>query len=493
MAFTDLRAWLGFLEGKGELARIKAEVDWAEEIGALAREMTSREGPALLFENIKDYKEAPCRQVLTSPLGSRRRVRWCLGLPEDAPDGEVVRWLKDRFAERVTPSIVGSGPVKENIITGEEVDLFQLPVPLWNAMDGGRYICAGASIITQDPDTKELNVGTYRGMIADKDKIGVLLSRVQDWGKHFNKYAARGEEMPVAVVIGWDPTLFLTASTPVAGPEYEICGAVRGAPVELVKCETNDLLVPASAEIVIEGRISPDPQTFVREGPFGEYTGYYGGAESLKPAIKVDCITYRSDPIFCGVPEGTSPGRFVDESFWLKLSWAAVAWRVLEDAGVPGVTAVAGSPWPEILKVQIRKSFRGHAQLVANALWGSRYANYGAKILFVVDEDVDPYDPLALEWALAFRVNADMGAITFFPGTIGSMLDPSVPLEKRDIIKYGQGRWTRILIDATINWELEPQPQYGGQRYPPLGTQLSPAMRARLEQRWREYGLPLEL
>jgi 4-hydroxy-3-polyprenylbenzoate decarboxylase len=311
----------------------------------------------------------------------------------------------------------------------------------------------------------------------------------QGWGKHFGKYKSRGEEMPVAVVLGWDPTLFIAASTPVNYPEYEMAGSLRDAPVELVQCETSDLLVPATAEIVVEGHISPDPKTFELEGPFSEYPGYYGGRKVPKHTIRVECITHRSDPIFTGCLTGSSPGRTNEGTTWTPATVSAVAWHYLEQAGVPNVLGVWRGKWPELMRVQIRKSHRGHAKQVANALWGSQLANYSAKHLVIVDEDIDIFDWEAIEWALCYRVNAGLGDISFFPGTAGSMLDPSVPLEERDSVKYGHGNWTRVLIDATINWELEPQEQYGGNRYPPVGTVISAEMADRLKRRWKEYGL----
>jgi 4-hydroxy-3-polyprenylbenzoate decarboxylase len=165
-----------------------------------------------------------------------------------------------------------------------------------------------------------------------------------------------------------------------------------------------------------------------------------------------------------------------------------MAWQYLEEAGVPNVTGVWRGKWPELLRIQIRKSHRGHAQQVAAALWGCHLANYAGKHLIVVDDDIDIHDWEAIEWALCYRVNAGLGDITTFPGTSGSMLDPSVPSEERDSVKFGHGKWTRVLIDATINWELEPQEQYGGSRYPPLGTAISPEMAETLKRRWKEYG-----
>ena len=488
MAFNDLREWIGDLEKSNDLKRINAEVDWDEEIGAITREVSSHFGPALLFENIKDHTNTICRRLFTNGTGTRERVCRFIGAPEEASYRELVSLFKDRFSHPVKPERVKTGPVKENIVKGDGVDLFQLPVPKWNPLDGGRYIMTSGSVVTQDPDTGTLNAGTYRGMISTQKTVGVLLAMTQGWGKHFSKYENRGQVMPVAVVLGWDQTLFVAASTPVNYPEYEMAGSLRKSPVPLVKCETSDLLVPASAEIVLEGFISPDPKTYEPEGPFSEYPGYYAGRKVPKHALRVECITHRNDPIFHGCLTGASPGRTNEGTTWTPATFSAMAWLYLEQAGVPNVVGVWRGKWPELMRVQIRKSHRGHAQQVAAALWGCHLGNYAAKHIIVVDEDIDIFDWEAIEWALCYRLNAGLGDITMFPGTSGSMLDPSVPLEERDSVKYGHGKWTRVLIDATINWELEPQEQYGGNRYPPVGTAISTRMTETLKRRWKEYG-----
>ncbi len=485
----DLREWMDLLEEKKDLKRVKVEVDWDEEIGAITREVSSQYGPALLFENIKDHRETICRRLFTNGTGTRQRACRLLGLSEETPYRELVVTLKDWFSHPLEPVEVGRGPVKDHIVKGEAIDLYQCPVPKWNPLDGGRYIMTSASVVTRDPDTGVLNVGTYRGMISTKRTISVLLATTQGWGKHFTKYRSRGQQMPVAVILGWEPTLFMVASTPLTYSEYEMAGSLRGSPVELVKCETSDLLVPATAEMVLEGWISPDPKSFEPEGPFGEYPGYYSGRRTPKHTIRVECMTYRDDPIFMGCVVGASPGRTSEVSTWTGATFSAVAWQYLEQAGVANVMGVWRGKWPEVMRVQIHKTHRGHAQQVANALWGARIANYAAKHLIVVDEDIDIFDWEAIEWALAYRVNAAMGDILFFPGTGGSMLDPSVPLGQRDAVKYGHGKWTRVLIDATINWELEPQEQYGGDRYPPLSTLPSEKIAERIKKRWKEYGL----
>ncbi|MDP2718772.1 MAG: UbiD family decarboxylase [Dehalococcoidia bacterium] len=489
MAFKDLREWMALVESKGELKRIKAEVDWKEEIGAITREVASRRGTALLFENIKDYHDTSCTQLLTGTLGSRGRVRMALGLPDTMRDREIINWLRGRLRTTIDPVIVNSGPTKENILKGDGIDLYNLPVPFWNPLDGGRYIFTLVCMVTRDPFTGEHNVGTYRGMIVGKNKVAVFLARSQDWGKHFTAYESLGQEMPVAAVLGWDPNLFMCSGSSVVGEEYKVCSAIRGEPVPLVKCETSDILVPASAEIVIEGKISTDPATYVMEGPFAEYPGYYAGMPEPRPVVRVECITHRNDPILVGLVAGATPGRYPSDGFFLKYFWPALMWSGLEDNGIPGITDITFDGWPEIMKVRIHKSYRGHAQQLATAIWGSKFANHGGKILIVVDDDIDIRSREAVDWALAYRVNAAMGDIAFFD-TLGSPLDPSVPMEDRDIIKYGQSSWRRILIDATINWGLEPRPEWGGKRYPPLGTEITPAMQELITRRWKEYGLP---
>ncbi|OGQ84054.1 MAG: hypothetical protein A3F90_14795 [Deltaproteobacteria bacterium RIFCSPLOWO2_12_FULL_60_19] len=491
MAFQDLRAWISLLDGEGEIQRIKAKVDWNLELGAVFRKVLNAHGPALLFENIKDHETTWCRKFFCNGLGSRKRVNLALGLAPDTGYREIVQYIKRCLAKPIPSAIIPTGPVKENIVRGKEVDLFQFPVPKWHHLDGGRYINTAASIVTRDPETAQLNAGTYRGMIGKKDTIPSLIVPGQHGGIHLSKYKARGEPAPVAVVYGWDPALFMVASTPVRHKgcsEYEIAGSLRGKPVELVKCETSDLLVPATAEIVVEGKISPNPEEYEMEGPFGEYTGYYGGMKSPKPTIKVECITFRNDPIFRGTLEGTSPGRWAEDVYFVCASFSAVCWQLLDDIGVPNVTGVWIPPVTNStnMRVQIKKIYRGHAKQVANALWGTNF--YFAKNVIVVDEDIDIYDDEAVEWALAYRTNAAMGDFAFFPGTIGANLDPSLPLADRDVYKYGAAKWTRVLMDATINWELEPEPQFGGKRYPPLSTDVDPEVAGLVEKRWKEYG-----
>ena len=208
--------------------------------------------------------------------------------------------------------------------------------------------------------------------------------------------------------------------------EYEVMGALRGAPVEFVDCETVPLQVPASAEIVIEGWISPDPATFEMEGPFGEYTGYFGGDQSLKHKVRVTAITHRDKPIFRGTLEGTMPKMLNENSIMSSVQRAALAWNILERSGVPGVTDVHCPPANNgtTLMIQIKQTYRGQAKQAAAAIWGSNAAHLRYKHIWVVDTDIDIHDYGAIDWAFAYRVNAAEDDIVFFPGTFGSALDP---------------------------------------------------------------------
>ncbi len=494
MAFKDLREWIARIEEVGQLKRITAEVDWDLELSAISRRISQEEGPALLFENIKGHRDTMCRKLFVNGLCSRERIAIALGLPRETPYRGIVEFIKERLGRQVAPVKVTSGPVKQNIVAGDAVNLYELPVPKYSYLDGGRYINTYGNVVTVDPDTKIMNVGIYRGMIGENGKsIPVLLLRSQHWGIHFTKYEQRGEEMPVAVFYGWDPTSLFYSGAGIVHPnysEYELMGGLRGEPVELVKCETSDLYVPATAEIVVEGRISPDPKTFQMEGRFGEYTGFYGGERSPKPAIRVECITYRDNPIFRGGFAGSSPGHLNEASYWLTCARSAVTWKSLEDIGVPNIEGVWGHGITNLgnLRIQIDKIYRGHAKQVAHAMFGLGASVHVAKNLIVVDKDIDIFDDDAVEWALSNRTNAAMGDIQFFPGTIGSVLDVSVPLSERNVAKYGTGKWTRVFIDATVNWDLEPQEQYGGRREPPLCTEYPPEINELISQRWREYG-----
>jgi len=330
-------------------------------------------------------------------------------------------------------------------------------------------------------------------MIGQKNTTPFLLIKGgQHWGAHFAKWAALKQPMPVACVIGWDPIMpFLAGSPlPVGVCEWDVMGAYRGEPAQLVRCETVDLQVPASAEIVIEGTISDDPATYETEGPFGEFTGYVSDLPTPRPTMKIDCITHRRNPIFCGTLEGTLPGSYSENSVMSSVQRAAIAWNILNGAGIPDVLDVYALHITNgvNIRVQIKKHYQGQPKQIAAALWGNSAAQYRYKNVTVVEEDIDPADDEQVEWAFAHRVNAGEGGVVIFPGIFGSPIDPSTPMEDRDVAQLGTGLWNRMLIDATRSWKNARRPEWGGERFPPT---VRPSLEdeARVKARWSEYGL----
>jgi 4-hydroxy-3-polyprenylbenzoate decarboxylase len=269
-------------------------------------------------------------------------------------------------------------------------------------------------------------------------------------------------------------------------------GAIRRQPVELIKCETSDLLVPATAEIVVEGTVSPDPASWEIEGPFGENTGYFSGAATRKPTIQINCITYRDNPIYRATLEGFGPGHPNEDGIPTQASVSANVWNVLERANVPGILDVYALPASAVstLAIKIKKVHHGHAKQAAMAVWGSGdIPDWQCKTVIVVEEDIDIYDFESLEWAFAYRVNAGMNDLLVIPGTHGNPLDPSTPLPERNVTQLGTGKWNRLLIDATRNWELGPQELHGRDIYPPVSFLLDPEDEKNVVKRWKELGL----
>src|SRR6516162_6058078 len=215
MKFMDLRQWIDLLEREGELRRITAEVDWDREIGAIARRVLEKRGPALLFESIKGYQGGRCARLFVSGLGARSRLVLALGFPREATNRELVQYVMKKNRETIPSTIVDTGLVKDIIIRGDAIDQTEFPVPKWHYLEGGRYIHTFSAIVTRDPDTRVMNVGIYRGMIGHKDTAPFLLIKGQHWGAHFVKYAARDEPRPMACVIGWDPIMPFIAGSPI--------------------------------------------------------------------------------------------------------------------------------------------------------------------------------------------------------------------------------------------------------------------------------------
>lgn len=488
MAFNDFRDWLNTLEQEGELCRVRTEVDWNLEIGAIAQELFDRgNGPALLFENIKDYHNAWCTQLFTASLSSYRRIALMLGVPKETPYRELIRIWRERTKRNIKPIIVEDGPVKENIIKGDQVDLLQFPAPYWHKLDGGRYIGTFHGVVTKDPDTGWCNVGMYRMMLQDKNTTGLAIPTGQHIWEHWRKWKKRGQNMPVAVVIGWDPVLPSVACAPIPRgvDEYDIMGGLRQEPVKLVKCETIDLFVPATAEIVIEGEVPIDFNNFREEGPFGEYTGYYTSEAFRRPILEVKCITFRNNPIFQGTMEGVPIN---EDHFISSVNHSAAVWDILDErmTGVTGVNCDPSTAWANLI-VQIDNSYYGQVHQVGANVWSSHLSLMIGKNIFVCDTDVDIYNLSKVFWAIAYRVHPPRDIIQY-PGWIG-MLDPIVHPEDRKFAAVNQG--IRMLIDATKPIENPRSDKWWGEKFAPLAYPDEETM-AKVRENWGKYGIGLK-
>ena len=432
----DQRSWLATLEAADQLRRITAPVDWNAELGAITRANLALGGPALLFENIVGHEKTRCTKLLTSAIGNRRQIQLMLGLPEHTSDSAVVRHLREAFKKPISPRVVDTGPVKENIVEGDDIDLYQFPAPKWHADDGGRYIDTFCGVVTEDKITGRDNIGCYRGMIVGRDKIAKLLVPSQGWGGHMQEY--KPEPMPVAVVYGWHDVLGFCAGSPFPKDvcEWDMMGALLGRPVDLVACETVPLHVPATAEIVVEGFIDPDPATFEMEGPFAEYPGFLGGAAPA-PVLRVTRITHRNDPVLRGTLEGIRPGFFNEDSI-TNFARSAITWNILESLGIGGITDL----WmTEVTNgqntvVQIHKAYRGHAQQIAAALWGTgdRFGSTRTSWSSRKTSTSTTRPP----WTGRCPIGSTPESATSHSRAgMGSPLDPSTPPERANMAKYG--------------------------------------------------------
>lgn len=464
----DLRQWIQMAEDEGELKRIKAEVDWDLELSHIAKLNEEKGGPALLFENVKGYSTP----VLTGACTTTKRLALIMGAPLDSSLVDLMRhWVK-KGQNRIPPRWVETAPCKQNIFHADELDLTKFPVPKFYPRDGGRYFGTAVFVITKDPESDWVNVGTYRLQLLGKNVLGTQFIK----GKHadimLKKYQAMGKSMPVAAVVGADPLMFLVGAARLSAfqSEYDFAGAVRGAPVEVVKGETVDLPIPASAEIVVEGEV--DPKAFMEEGPFGEYTGYYSGVGTdPRNFINVKCLTHRDNPIFWG----TTVGRAVtDTHMTMALTYGATLWQQLADMRIPGLKAVYCPPEGSgrmLAIISIKQMYPGHANQVLTAAISTEMGAYGLKTVIVVDEDIDPWDLPRVLYALSFRAQPNRCEI--IRRGRSTPLDPSLPIDARDITG-------RLLIDATIPYEWKEKP---------IPIELDPNVLKRVKERWGELGL----
>ena len=421
--YPDFRNHLLLLEKNHKLLRVNKEVDTRFEISAATRKISDQDGPALLFENIKNFTGW---KVASGIFATQKLLALALGLPMDASEQTIMNRYLDIDQKRVKPRWVKSSPVKEIIMKGKDIDLSKLPIPIHSKLDVGPYLTSGVEI-ARHPDTGVQNVSIHRRKFLSSNKTAILASPPQHLGIMIDLAEKRGIGLPIATAIGAEPSLSLASciGAPEGVDETEIAGAIQGTPIELVKCETIDVAVPANAEIIIEGVILPNER--VPCGPIGEFTGNYislfGSLSKEVYVIEVTAITMRKDPIFQAVLTGMP---LTENHTLKKWSYAAAEYRIISDiADVKALNLTPGGCCFYHLAVAIHKRHDEEPKRIIESLLSARH---GPSLVLVVDDDINVFDPFEMEWAIATRVS---------PG--------------RDIIIYRQGpasgKWG---IDATV-------------------------------------------
>jgi len=436
--FKDNREYIEALRNTGDLVDVYQEVHWDLELGAIVRRICEKKAPAAYFHSITDY---PGFTALGAPLATYRRLAMVLGLEPDAPIPKIAEEYKKRTTGNpIRPKIIDKkdAPCKEVILLGDKADLFELPAPMVHDGDGGRYLCTWHFVVAKDLDSDFTNWGMYRQMVYDeKTMVGPVLP-FSDMGKMFyNKYVPKNLPMPFATVISPDPLSAIASAAPSPIDEADYAGMLMGEPVELVKCETCDLYVPAHAEIIIEGVILPNVQ--LDEAPFGEYTGYRTSPRDKRAVYRVKAITMRKDPILCvsnmGVP--TDEGQLL-RSFTLGLEME----RLLREQGIPTTGVFM---WPEsthhLVVVGVRPIYANIATQVGQLLFGSKLGPWFHMVV-VVDDQTDIYDYNEVIHALCTKCHPKRGIRVEEHG-VGTPLNPFASPEERIF-----GRAPKVIFDC---------------------------------------------
>ncbi len=444
----NLRAWLDKVDKAGNLKRFD-NADWNLEVGYLtACNWKKRDAPALLFDNIKGYPQG--FRILTSAVHAPSQVCSVVKTPHRGSDRNLIQALRKKFEiwdaniDKYEPRPVKEGPILQNIRSKDDVDLLLFPTPLWHEKDGGRYIGTGNIVITKDPDSGEVNLGTYRIMIQDKKTAGLYISPGRHGRLHIEKYHARGERCPVAVSLGHHPALFAVGGQQFpAGKEYSYAGAMQEEAVDVITEEVTGLPIPADSEIVIAGWCPPDK--LLPEGPFGEFTGYYASGVRGSWVIEVERIYFRDDPILLGAPPGRPPN---ETNYYNMVVHSAILHNELEKAGVPDVANVCVHDLRNFfVTVALKQRYAGHAKQVA--ILASELASTGGigpKYAIVVDEDIDVTDIKEVIWALCTRSDPAED-VDIIRRTRNSALDPALK-------KPAQGFFSsRAIIDGCRPFE----------------------------------------
>jgi UbiD family decarboxylase len=469
--FRDLRDFLDVLRQRlgDEAVQTITGANRDLEIGCIAELNAEREGPALLFDEIPGYSRG--FRVLTNYMGTAPACAVALGLDPHVPKLEIVRTWKER-SKRLDPVPfvdVGEGPITQNILEGNDIDLTVFPAPKWHEEDGGHYIGTADLVVVRDPDSGWVNVGTYRACIQGKDRLSLWI--LNNNGRAIaSKYWERRQACPIAVVVGCDPILATAAAmaAPEGVCEFDLAGALRGKPVEVLYSSGSQLPVPAYAEIVFEGEMPSPTEESVQEGPFGEWTGYYthSGPETV---VRVKRIMYRNDPIILGAPPmlpTITPG---DQA--VPLYGASVMWEHLDHSGVENVRGVWAYGRQLMVVIALRQTAAGQARRALAAAATSRHGGGMQRYFVVVDDDIDITDLDHVLWALCTRVRP-LESIEILE-SMTTLIDPRIAPKLRAKGDLSMGK---VLIDACkpFDWISE---------YP-IQNRFDETYRSEVRSRW---------
>ena len=424
----DLRDFINAVEREDpeNVLRISEQVGTEYEITASALELEKQgKAPLLIFENVAGYDHT----VVTNVFGSRRKYAQILGVPENSLLDE---WRR-RSNSETEPVVLEDGPVKERMMIGDDVDLYKLPILTHFAEDAGPYITSGI-VVAKHPQTGIRNASFHRLQLKGPKKLGISLHGRRHLWEYQRIAEEEGKALEVAVIIGAHPLFYFGSGLwkgPIEVDEYTIAGGFLGTPLELLKCETIDLEIPSSAEIVLEGKIPADARE--DEGPFGEFTGY-ASMNSTRHVLEISAVLQRKDAIFQDIVSGIS----IEHTLLLGIPQEA---RILEalKSVVPTVKAVSYPPSGACrfhCYISMKKVAEGQP---SNAIFAALAEDLSLKLVVVVDEDIDVYNEREVLWAMATRFQADKGLFVA-PRCMGAILDPSAD----------EGLTAKMGIDATM-------------------------------------------
>jgi len=482
--FKDVREHLEALGAEGLLVRVDGEINKDTQLHPLVRlqfrGLGEAERKAFLFTNVCDvlgrHFDIP---VLVGHLAASRRI-YALGMQCD-PDKIAQKWT-EALQNTIEPVCLNQGRVHEEVHSGKELDqpsmgLEEFPLPISTpGFDAGPYISAG-HWITKDPDTGIRNIGTYRGMMKSRTRLGMNAGDKQHITRHWCKWQKLGKPMPVAIVMGAPPNVSYTSvvKIPYGVDDYAVAGGLAGEPVQLVKARTVDIEVPANAEIVIEGFLGTE--YLEPEAPFGEYTGYMD-PQQLNPFLEITCITHRENPLLVTMLSQFPPS---ESSKIRAVGSEGNAISYLHSLGFECVKDVAynesSGSWG-MCCIQVSNPKKGEASAILDACGNSSLI--GAKMIILVDEDIDPRDTESIVWAMSYRMQPHRDTrvmLTDFLIPDWSMFPPGTG-DAGGFYADAEMRTSKMLIDATRKWP-----------YPPVSLPSKPIMETAVSI-WKELGLP---